>query len=191
MSSTAAPFGLRPVYHPSGTVRPKAAQIISGYANNIFQYSPVQFSAAGYMQLAAAGGRAVGCFMGVEYTPNDGRRRVANTWPAGQVATQTGPSGIVAYYTEDAVITYELQANAALAIAAMGQQYNWTVNDTTAGNTTTGLSNVALDVASAAANANVRVVGITPGPDNDWGDAFTIAQVQISQHQYVADIASV
>jgi hypothetical protein len=37
----------------------------------------------------------------------------------------------------------------------------------------------------------LRVIGFNPAPDNVIGDAFTIAQVQISQHQYRADIASV
>jgi hypothetical protein len=34
----------------------------------------------------------------------------------------------------------------------------------------------------------MRVIGITPGPDNAWGDAYTIVQVQISEHQDVATI---
>lgn len=186
MSSTAAPFGLRPALHPSGTIRPRAATIASGLASNIYQYSPVQYLAAGQIQLAAAGARAIGTFLGVEYTPSDGRRRVSNIWPTGQVATD-----IVAYITDDPQIVYEIQGNAPVPLTGMGQQYDWSTNDTNAGSLVTGLSNVSLNVASAAANAGVRVVGITPGPDNDFGDAFTIVQVQISEHQFVADIASV
>jgi hypothetical protein len=48
-----------------------------------------------------------------------------------------------------------------------------------------------LDVASAAANAGVRVIGLVPGANNNWGDSFPWVLVQFSQHQYVADIASV
>lgn len=181
-----SPFGLRPAYHPSGVVRPRAATIASAYAVNLFLYAPVNFVAAGTLEAAAAGARAVGSFMGVEYTPSDGQRRLSNMWPANQVATQ-----IVAYYTEDPQIVYEIIANATLTVAAIGQQYDWTVNNTTSGNSTTGLSNVALGVSTAAANAGLRVLGVTPGPDNDWGDAYPVVQVQISEHQYVADIASV
>jgi predicted aconitase len=48
-----------------------------------------------------------------------------------------------------------------------------------------------LDTASVVASggvAQLRVIGITPGPDNAWGDAYTIVQVQISEHQDVATI---
>ena len=48
-----------------------------------------------------------------------------------------------------------------------------------------------LDVASSAANASLRVIGITPYPNNAWGDTYTIAQVQISEHQFVAKIAAI
>lgn len=183
MSATAAPFGLRPVYHPSGSIRPVAATIASALATNIFQYSPVQFVAAsGAIQLAAAGARAVGAFMGVEYTPADGRRRYSNTWPANQVATE-----IVAYITQDPFIIYEIQGNGPVAQDDIGECADWTTNDTNAGNTTTGLSTVALATPTAAAIAGLQVIGLAPYVDNAWGDAFTIVQVQIAEHQFNAD----
>jgi hypothetical protein len=190
VSASAAPFGLRPSYHPSGTIRPTFSTIASGYNTNIFQGSPVGYIATGVIAMAAAGGTAVagavGAFQGVEYTPTNGRRVLSNTWPANQVATE-----IVAYLTEDPAIVYQIQANATLARTAVGAQYDWSTNDTNAGNTTTGLSTVSLDVASAAANAGLRVLGLTPGPDNDWGDAFPIVDVQLSEHQFVATIAAI
>lgn len=190
MSALAAPFGLRASYHPSGTIRPTNSTIASGYNTNIFQGSPVGYIADGTIAMSAAGGSAitgaVGCFQGVEYTPANGRRVLSNTWPASQVATE-----IVAYLTEDPAIVYQVQANATLTRAAVGNQYNWSLNDGTAGNTTTGLSTVSLDVASAGANKGLRVLGLTGGPDNDWGDAFPIVDVQLSQHQFVAAIAAI
>lgn len=190
MSSVAAPFGLRPTFHPSGTIRPNAATIASGYNTNIFQFSPIGFIADGTIAMAAAGGTGVagacGCFQGVEYTPTNGRRVLSNTWPANQVATE-----IVAYITQDPYITYCIQGNASMARSTMGNQYDWSANGSANGNTVTGLSSVSLDVASAAANAGLRVVGLTPGPDNDWGDAFTIVDVQLSEHQFVATIAAI
>lgn len=183
MSATAAPFGLRPVYHPSGSIRPVAVQIASAYPANIFQYSPVNYVAAsGTIALAAATARAVGAFMGVEYTPSDGRRRYSNMWPANQVATE-----IVAYITQDPFIIYEVQANGSLAQDDIGECADWTVNDTTSGNTTTGLSNVALATPPAAAIAGLQIVGLAPYVDNAWGDAFTIVWVQIAEYQTLAD----
>lgn len=188
MSSFAAPFGLKPLYHPSGTVRPKALDIASGYNTNIFQYGVVALNTANAggpanfgLIAGAVAGPIIGCFLGVEFTPSDGRRRYSNFWPANQVATQ-----IVAYYTDDQLITYEIQANATLAENAIGAQYNVTAE---AGNTVTGFSTQALDTTTAnpftAANL-LKVVGLTPGPLNAWGDAFPIVQVQISNHQFTA-----
>lgn len=183
MSATAAPFGLRPVYHPSGQIRPVAASIASGLATNIFQYSPVAFVAAsGTIALAAAAARAVGVFMGVEFTPADGRRRLSNTWPANQVATE-----IVAWITQDPQILYEIQANGSLAQDDIGECANWSVNDTNAGSTITGLSTVSLTTPPAAVIAGLQIVALAPYVDNAWGDAFTIVQVYIAQHQMFPD----
>lgn len=184
MSSVASPFGMKPAWSPSGIVRVfNPGAIESGYNTAIFQNGPVAVDANGFLTAAAPNTRILGTFQGVEYTDVLGRRVVSNQWVANTVATD-----IIAYYTEDPNMVYEIQANATLTRAAIGQQYDWTA---LAGNTTTGLSSVALDVASAAANAGVRVVGLNPGPDNAWGDLFPVVQVQVSEHQYVADRASV
>ena len=183
MSSVAAPQGLRPAFHPSGIIRQLQGTLQSGLATSIFQNSPVAVDANGFLTPAAPGARIVGAFQGVEFTATDGRRRVGNQWEANTVGTE-----IVVYYTEDPYLIYEIQANATLGLDAIGQQFDWAA---LTGNTTTGLSSVALDVASAAANAGLRVVGLNPAPDNIFGDAFPIVQVQVSQHQYVADLASV
>lgn len=189
MSAFAAPFGLKPLYHPSGIVRPKALDIASGYNTSLFQYTPCALRVdnagvpanAGLQIYPAVGGPIIGAFMGVEYTPANQRRVYSNFWPANQVATQ-----IVAYYTDDQLITYEIQANGTLAENAIGAQYNITAE---VGNAVTGFSTVALDTGSGtpfAGNNLLKVVGLTPGPLNNWGDAFPIVQVQIANHQFTA-----
>ena len=191
MSNTVnAPFGLRPVYSPSGVVRPTAFTIASGYAQNVFQNQPVRIAPTttggeteGNLVAAAVGASFIGVFQGVEFTDGDLRRRVSNRWLASTVATE-----IVAYATLDPTIVYEVQSDAALTVADIGKQYNLTA---ISGNTTTGLSTQALGVSTAAANASVRLIGVTPGPDNAFGDTFVIAQVQISEHQFVADVAAI
>ena len=193
MSSIAAPFGLRPSYHPSGLIRPKALDVASGYGTNLFQFTPVSLRTdnaggvanAGLQIYAAVGGPIIGTFQGVEFTPPDGRRRYSNYWPANQVATQ-----IVAYYTDDVLITYDIQANGTLAENAIGAQYNITAE---AGNLVTGISTVALDTGSAnpfTGNNLLKVVGLTAGPQNAWGDAFPIVQVQIANHHFTATRAA-
>jgi hypothetical protein len=187
MSSVSQPFGLRPVYSPSGTVRPTAYSILTGYAANILQNQPVKIvtssTGEGTIAAAAIGDRFIGTFQGVEFTDSDGRRRVSNKWTASQAGTD-----IVAYVTLDPTIVYEIQSNAALVVGDIGKQYDFTTVGT--GSTVVGISQMMLDVASAAANASFRLIGITPGPDNNWGDTYVIAQVQISEHQNVADVAA-
>ena len=183
MSTTSAPFGLRPVFSPSGVVRPSVYSIATGYASNILQNQPVKIGTNGTIEAAAIGERFIGTFAGVEFTDTDGRRRVSNKWTSGTSATD-----IVAYVTLDPTMVYEIQSNAALNVLNIGEQFDFTT--ITAGNATTGLSQLMLDVASSAANASLRLIGITPGPDNNWGDTYVIAQVQISEHQNVADRAA-
>lgn len=186
MSATSAPFGLRASYSPSGTVRPAQYTITSGYATTIYQNQPVKIvpssTGEGTIAAAAVGDRFIGTFCGVEYTDTDGRRRVSNKWTASTAGTD-----IVCYVTVDPSIVYEIQSNAALTVADIGKQYDFTA---ASGSTTVGLSTQMLDVASAAANASFRLLGITPGSDNAWGDTYVIAQVQISEHQNVADVAA-
>ena len=186
MSATSAPFGLRPVYSPSGVVRPTAMTITSGYATAIYQNQPVKIvpssTGEGTIAAAAVGDRFVGTFQGVEWTDSSGRRRVDNKWTASTTGTD-----IIAYVTVDPTIVYEIQSNAALAVSDIGKQFDFTA---ASGSAVVGLSTQMLDVASAASNASLRLLNITPGPDNAWGDTYVIAQVQISEHQNVADVAA-
>ena len=187
MSTVSAPFGLRPDYHPSGVIRPTAYTILSGYNANIFLNQPVKIvpssTGEGTIAAAAIGDDFIGTFQGVEFTDSDGRRRVSNKWTAGQVGTD-----VVAYVTLDPAIVYEIQANGTLDVDSIGKQFDYTT--ITAGNTTVGISQLMLDTGSSAANAQLRVIGLTPGPDNAWGDNYPVVQVQISQHQNVADKAA-
>lgn len=197
MSAILAPFGLRPVLHQSGTIRPWASgTIISGLALNIFQNAPVQVSnqagtGTGGLIPAPVGERAIGSFQGVEYTLTaDQRRHVANWWAASLVATD-----IVASYTRDPYQTYEIQADGPILQLNVGNQADWTLNDGSAptGDTTTGFSNVALDQSTlvdgegGVETAGLRIIGFSQYVDNAIGDEFTIVLVEISEHQNVAN----
>ena len=182
MSSSSAPFGLQPIYHSSGYVRPEAMTLPDNCSTTLLQYQPVKIS-AGVVAPASIGDAFVGTFMGVEFTDSDGRRRVSNKWIANNIGTD-----IVAYITLDPYIVYQIQSNAAVNVDDIGEQFDFTT--VTAGSTVTGLSAVMLDVASSAANAQMRLIGITPGPDNAWGDNYVVCQVEISDHQNVATRAA-
>jgi hypothetical protein len=185
MSSTSQPFGLRPAYSPSGVIRPTAYTIASAYGSNILQSQPVKIGSDGTLQAAAINDRFIGSFQGVEFTDSDGRRRVSNKWTASTTATE-----IVAYATLDPSVVFEIQANGSVAVADIGSQAD--VTTITAGSTTTGLSAVMLDTATLtnSGNAMLRIINIAPGPDNAAGDSFTVVQVQVAEHQNVADRAA-
>ncbi len=185
MSSTSQPFGLRPAFSQSGVVRPIAYSIASAYGANILQNQPVKIGTNGTLEAAAIGERFIGTFQGVEFTDSDGRRRVSNKWTSGTTA-----SDIVAYATMDPSIVYEIQANGSIAVTDIGSQADFTT--ITAGSTVTGLSALMLDTATLtnSGNASLRIIDIASGPDNVAGDSFTIVQVQIAEHQNVADRAA-
>jgi hypothetical protein len=182
MSTVSAPFGLRPAFSPIGVVRPTAYTIASAYAANILDNQPVKLVAAGTIEAAAAGDRFIGTFCGVEYTNTQGRRVVDNKWISGTVGTD-----VICYVTLDPSIVYEIQASGPIALADIGSQADFSTAGT--GSTVTGLSTMTLNAATLtnSASAGLRIIGISSGPDNAPGDAFTIVQVQVAEHQNVAD----
>jgi len=190
MSSTNAPFGLRPSFHPSGLDRAAALAdgILSGYTSNILKGQPVKLATTGLLQVAAAGDAFLGAFAGVEWTDTTGRRRVSNYWPA-NTAYVTG--SCVAYYYQDPAIVYDVQADGSLAQAAVGDQAD--LSNTTAGSTTTGLSQctISTTLAGVGVAAQMKIIGLTPGVDNAWGDSFTVVQVQVNKSQFNASVVAV
>ena len=103
-------------------------------------------------------------------------------------------------------MVYEIQVNGSATTAAIGTQYNF---DTTSGSTVTdgyvigtggaGFSTTALLATPVAAGAQgqVRVVGLgreaayPAGNTNQWGDAYTIVQVQIANNMFAAASVSI
>lgn len=194
MSATSAPFGMRPAFHPSGLDRAQAlangiqavstsGNVSAGYATTILKGQPVKMDTNGYIVVAAAGDALLGCFAGVEWTDATGRRRVSNYWPANE-SFQVG--SVIAYFYSDPAIVYEIQAAGSLTQAAIGDEFD--LSNTTAGSTTTGLSQATLSTTAAGAgnSAQMRVVDIAPYPDNAWGDNFVIVRAVIAEHQYGA-----
>ena len=199
MSATAAPFGLRPAFHPSGLDRAMALangiQAVStsgnvslGYAANIFKGAPVKMNTAGYVENISSSEAFLGAFAGVEWTDATGRRRVSNFWPANE-SFQVG--SVIAYFYQDANIVYEIQAAGTLAQNAIGDQYD--ITNPTSGSSTTGLSSASMSTTPAGSSATnqLRVINLAPYPGNAWGDDYPIVQVQIALSQYVASINAI
>jgi len=220
MSATFQPFGLKPVYHPSGLDRAVpfvgtntfvpgtsySAPYSLSSGQSFWQFQPVAINSSGQLTIAnqtAASGKVYGVFDGVEYTNSDGRRSVAKY---AAKTTLDASTNIVFWLFTDPALVYEAQVNGSATSAAIGTEYNF---DTTSGSTVTdgyaignggaGFSTTAL-LATAVGSGNqgqVRVVGLgrevayPAGNTNQWGDAYTIVQVQICNNQFAAPSVSV
>lgn len=193
MSATYAPFGLKPVYHPSGLVR--SLNYTGAYDTNdtFYANTPVSLTNAGSASTlnvasnaASSTNRLIGVFAGVEYTDASGRRTVSK-WFGPALGTATD---VVFWIHQDPDIVYEVQANGSLANTAVGQEYAFTAvtSGTIIGNGGLGTSTAALDTTNVAAGAQGQVVVVGLGREltNAWGDTYTIVQVKLANPQFAA-----
>jgi hypothetical protein len=220
MSTTFKPFGLKPVYHPSGLDRAVpfvgTNSFVAGTSysapyslttgQSFFQYQPVGLTASGQLTIAAtaaATSPVYGVFDGVEYTTAEGRRTLGKN---ASKATLDAATSIVFWIFQDPALVYEAQVQGSATTAAIGTQYNFsaatgftTADGYTIGVGGAGFSTTALNATAVASGAQgqVRVVGLgrevayPTGELNAWGDAFTIVQVQIANNSFVAPKVSV
>ena len=185
MSSTNAPFGLRAVYSPSGIIREMQGTILSTYAADLYTGQPVKMGTDGTLQAAGTSGTYIGLFAGCQYLPSGAQRPVVSpSWPSGTTATE-----IIAYYTMDPYLVYEIQADGTVNQTNIGNQYNFSAV-TSSNGLGYSIATLGVGTVTTSGNAQMRVIGIANGIDNAAGDAYTVVQVQISQHQYVATLAA-
>ena len=189
MTTTSAPFGLRPVNHPSGTIRPKRLinGIASGYSSNLYQGVPIKIDTSGNVVISTGSDAIIGSFWGCEFTLA-GRRMILPYWPASTVPDTTGDPFYV-YYFDDPQIVYEVQGGV-LAQTAIGDQANFAT--LTAGSYPPGISGATLGtLVGTSSQGQFRVEALAPYVNNNWSDTYTIVQGKIAQHQYVADKVAV
>lgn len=182
MSATSAPFGMRPVYHPSGLDRASAYTIGTGYGSAIYKGSPVILNTDGTLNIGTTNADILGVFDGVEYTDSTNKPTYSNYWIASTAATN-----VTAWVWDNPVTVYEIQSSGSIAATAVGDQADF-VNPGT-GSTATGLSTAQINATlkGAGVQGQLRIVGLSLYPDNAWADAYTIVQVQIARQQYVAN----
>lgn len=185
MTATSAPYGLRPVLHPSGVIRQNEylSGIASGYATSIFTQTPVKYLTDGTIIVTPTGASdTVGVFTGAEWA-SAGRYFVSPYWPASQTYDATGPMRV--YLCDDKGVVYEAQADGAVAQTANRESINLVT--ASAGNSSTnGISTQFLNHTTTGASAGTfQVVGLAPYDFNAWGDAFTELRVIISTYSGV------
>jgi hypothetical protein len=217
MSTTFKPFGMKPVYHPSGLDRsvPFAGTNsfvagVTGYSapyslnsgEVFYQYTPVAITSSGQLTINNAS-PIYGVFDGVEYTTSEGRRTLGKSISLAQL---TAASDIVFWIFADPALVYEAQASGSVTSSAIGSIYNFSTTPpyTVTGGYTIGVGGAGFSTTALAAAAvtsgstgQVRVVGLgrevayPTGELNAWGDTYTIVQVQIANNTFVAPKASV
>ena len=185
MSSTNAPFGLKPVSHlTGGVVRSFQYSIDPAYTTAIYLGSAVRIHTDGTIRAAAAGDSLLGAFMGCEYTNQQGSRKVSPYWTGEANATD-----IICYVSADPMIVYEIQADGSIAQSKLGESADITA--ASSGSTITGVSATTIANGTAAAQAQLQVIGFSLAPDNAPGDAFTVVRVKIAEHQLAAAYSGV
>jgi hypothetical protein len=183
MSATAAPFGLRPVYHPTGNVRLDQYTIAAAYTTAIFKGDPVILNANGTVTVGTASAALLGVFQGCEYLDSTGKPNYSNFWPGTASCTE-----INCYVCTDLETVYEVQAgvqNTPLTITVIGDESD--LNTYAAGSTSTGMSICSILMTTLAGAGNQkqwRIIGVAPYPDNAIGDLYPIFRVTLANSQF-------
>ena len=185
MANVVEKYGLRPYRKLDGTPLVGAQNrytIASGHTTAIFQGDLVIPLTAGNIDRHTANNSAavIGVFNGCFYTdPTTSKPTFRNSYPGSIVA-----SDITAFVVDDPDAVFLMDADAAFTRADLYQNYSVT---TGSGNTTTGISEVQLDVSVSGTNASfvIQAIDISQDPDNsDTTTANANVLVRINKHFY-------
>ena len=185
MANVTEKFGLRPYRKLDGTPLVGAQNrytIASNHTTAIFQGDLVIPTTAGNIDRHTANNSAavIGVFNGCFYTdPTTSKPTFSNSYPGAIVA-----SDITAFVVDDPDAVFLMDADATFAQADLFQNYSVT---TGGGNTTTGISEVQLDVSVSGTNASfiIQAIDISQDPDNsDTTTANANVLVRINKHFY-------
>lgn len=188
MSATLAPFGFKPVFHPSGQIVANLYQPTTINASACYSGDPVKLTGGTDVVAIAAGGDAIiGVFAGCEYVTATGDRIQSPYWPA----SLAGVTDIKWWVYDDPFIIYEAQGAGVVAATAIGDSCDSTI---AAGNAYTGVSATKLTTGTLSGAATVkqwRIVGLGQAIDNAWGDAYTVLRVTIGQSQRFTEVNAI
>ena len=185
MANVVEKFGLRPYRKLDGTPLVGAQNrytIASNHTTAIFQGDLVIPLTAGNIDRHTANNSAsvIGVFNGCFYTdPTTSKPTFRNSYPGSIVA-----SDITAFVIDDPDAVFLMDADAAFTTAGLYQNYSVS---TGGGNTTTGISEVQLDVSVSGTNASfvIQAIDISQDPDNsDTTAANANVLVRINKHFY-------
>ena len=199
MSSTAAPFGLRPIGRlDSGSLEVfRQYPIASGYGTDIAMGDIAQLvdggTATTIEKQSGTGDDStaidmVGIFMGCSYTdPNSGQKVFSQLWPASTVA-----SDAMAYIVDDPNVLFTIQADGAPTNTGDIYGKNCLLVQT-APNTSLKISRVALDISELDTDPQnpIRVIDYLGGDQGDEkGTSFPILVCKFNNHQHTSTTGS-
>ena len=192
MANLDSPFGLRPVRMVNGSPfsnQQNRYRIAANYNTSIYQGDLVQVVTGGGIERVAAGGSGLilGVFNGCTYTdPSSGKQKWSNYYPA-----STNASDIIAFVIDAPDTVFEVQADAAFPVADLFGNFD-IVDNSPVGDTTSGISNLELDVTTGATTATLplKAIDISQDPLNDdVATANTNVLVVINNHLFSAGTA--
>lgn len=196
MATTASPYGLVPVKNADGSPYCGARDAFlldpAGVAQNI-GYGSVVILKDGFVQLsvkkgsandtnnfaAVANGGALGVFVGCEYINAQGQLIFDQHYP-------TGTLNATAYVVTDPGVTFQAQADAAVAQALLGRNtfFASTPGATDSISTSTGKSVLAVDATAVDTTAGFKIVGFSDRGESAVGDAFTDVLIKFNNNYH-------
>ena len=187
MANQLEKFGLRPYRKLDGTPLVGAQnryKIAPGDSTAIFQGDLVRPLTTGFVTRAAGNTSyaVVGVFNGCFYNdPTSGKPTFRNSYPGSITPTQ---GDITAFVVDDPDAVFLMNADEAFAQADLFRNYSLS---TATGNTTTGISEVMLDVSVSGTTGTfaVQAIDISQDPENDdLSTSNANILVRINNHFY-------
>ena len=185
MANQDAAFGLRPlktVGQQDDSTGMSSYWIDAADASQIFQGSLVLGTAAGYVDIAAAGGPLnLGAFWGCFYVdPTTLKPTFKNYYPGG--ITPPSSKDIEAFVYDSPMQMFEVQS-AASGASSQGDIFSTCDIASNAGSTTNGVSSLESADSFGAGPAQLKVLGVSRDPaNNDISAANVNWRVQICEH---------
>ena len=185
MANKDAAFGLKPSRMMGGgayTGGQSRYRIANNQSGAIFQGDLVKQLTGGTVSRAAASSTVpvVGVFNGCQFTdPTSKEVTFSNHYP-GSVAA----ADIIAFIIDAPDVVFEVQADDTFPVADLFGNFD-IVDQSTTGDTSSGRSNVELDVTTGATTTTLplKAIDISQDPDNsDVGNANTNVMVVIQNH---------
>jgi len=185
MSTTNAPYGLRPINRNDGMPYAGAtSQFLinptSGAGTNLFYGQVVLIDADGYIALSTAtgadlttnnlGGSSIGAwgvFVGASYINAQGQQIYGQYYPSGTTGVVT------AYVITDPNVTFQAQLDGQVTQAALGANtFFAAVQSTSTGNTRTGNSTSALESTVVTTAAAFKIIGFASPLTDTYTEVF-------------------